>query len=55
MGIIALSELKRRGFTAAGVGNRCCSINNLAKNRQFFDGKRKNNALSVEKLTIFAA
>ncbi|GEM_PF-2840278 len=48
-------SLNRREFAAAGVGNRCCSINNLAKNRQFFDGKRKNNALSVEKLTIFAA
>jgi len=54
MGMMSLHELNRRGFAAAGVGNRCCSINNLAKNRRFFDRKRKKNALSIEKMTTFA-
>lgn len=55
MGIIALSELKRRGFTATRVGSRCSSFNNLTQNSHIFDRKGKNNALTVEKLTIFAA
>jgi hypothetical protein len=53
MEMMSLHELNHCGFAAAKVGSRCSSFNNLAINRHIFDRKRKNNALSIEKLTIF--